>query len=331
MLKTRGLSKLTRSFPKLPLASELLEQRQKLTCSLLLFKFENNLKLTKAKYYVALGNEAGALLARQVKAQRLKYKISSLHHPTTKRLLTNPQDIANVFSDYYSSLYNLSTDTATLQPTDQCIQNFLSTIDLPHITHTQLEGLSQPFSDEEVLSAIKTLPLHKSPGEDGYTNEFYKTFDKLVTPHLTDLFNSAATSGSLPLDMRSIITTTPKPEKDPTSTTNYRPISLLNTDVKIFAMVIASRLLKCLPSLVHMDQVGFMPDRQAPDATRRVIDLIHQVTHTRTPSLLLYLDAEKAFDRVHWGFLRAVLSKFGIIGWFQTAILSLYSNPTAGC
>lgn len=94
--------------------------------------------------------------------------------------------------------------------------------------------------------------------------------------------------------------------------------------MKILAKVIASRLLECLSSLVHSDQVGFVPDRQAPDAARRVI---HQVTLVRAPSLLLSLEAEKAFDRVHWGFLKAVLTKFDINGWLQSAILSLYSYP----
>lgn len=169
--------------------------------------------------------------------------------------------------------------------------------------------------------------LQKSPGEDGYTNEFYKKFSKLVTAHLSALFNSAATSGSLPIDMLClIITTIPKPEKDPTSMTNYRPISFLNTNVKIFAKDIAPRLLKCLPSLV---QVGFMPDRQAPNATRKVINFIHQINRSQTLSLLLSLGTEKALDRVIWGFLKAVLSKFGITGWFQFVILSLYSNPSA--
>lgn len=95
--------------------------------------------------------------------------------------------------------------------------------------------------EEEITQTMKTLPLHKSPGKNGYTNTFYKQFSDLISPHLTSLFNSVATPGSLQIDMlRSIITTIPKPEKDPTSPTNYTPISLLNIDVKIF--VIASML-----------------------------------------------------------------------------------------
>lgn len=79
-----------------------------------------------------------------------------------------------------------------------------------------------------------------------------------------------------------------------------------------------------LPELVHPDQIGFVPGRQAPDATRRVLNLIHHAAHSQT---LLFFDTEKAFDRVHWTFLQAVLTKFGI--WFQDVILSLYSIPSA--
>lgn len=220
--------------------------------------------------------------------------------------------------------------STTPQPTDPIIQKFLALVDLPSITPAQLDLLSQPFTKAEILKTINTLPLHKFPGKDGYTNEFYKQFSDLISPHLTTLYNSASTSGSLPLDMlRSLITATPKPGKGPTSTTNYRTILLLNTDIKIFSKVIATRLMKCLPSLVHPDQGGFIPDRQALDATRRVLNLIHQVVQVQTPSLLLSLDAEKVFNRVHWGFLKAVLAKFGVTGWFQLAMLSLYSNPSA--
>lgn len=47
------------------------------------------------------------------------------------------------------------------------------------------------------------------------------------------------------------------------------------------------------------------------------------------PSLFLSLEAEKEFDHVHWGLLKAVLLKFGVHSWFHSAILSLYSNPRA--
>lgn len=75
--------------------------------------------------------------------------------------------------------------------------------------------------------------------------------------------------------------------------------------------------------------MGFIHGRQAPDGTRRLINLISQAEFCRTPSLLLSLDAEKVFYRVHLGYLQTVLNTFGIKGWIQKAILSLYSTPLA--
>lgn len=146
--------------PSHKLANELLEWRQKL-CSCLLYKYENNIKLAKANYY-ALGNKAGALLARQVEAQCSKCKRASLYHPISKQLLTNPQDIANSCSNYYSSLYNLANDPNIPKPTDSIIQNFLTSLDIPSVTPVQLDLLSQPFTDKEIIQAIKTLPLYST-------------------------------------------------------------------------------------------------------------------------------------------------------------------------
>lgn len=41
------------------------------------------------------------------------------------------------------------------------------------------------------------------------------------------------------------------------------------------------------------------------------------------------LDPEKAFDRVHWGFLGSVLQTFGLEGFIARAIKALYTNPSA--
>lgn len=106
-----------------------------------------------------------------------------------------------LFSEYYLSIYNLATDPFTSQSTDFTIQEFLSSVDLPSITSDQLHQLSQPFTKEEILNAIKTLPHKKSPGEDSFNNEYYKKFANILSPYLNNLFNNAASSGSFPLDM----------------------------------------------------------------------------------------------------------------------------------
>lgn len=129
--------------------------------------------------------------------------------------------------------------------------------------------------------------------------------------------------------LQALITTIPKSGKPPDQVSNYRPISLLNCDIKFFSKLIAVRLSDILPSLVNPDQVGFIKNRQARDGFRRILDLIQIARSTPADSVLVSLDAEKAFDRVSWPYLQRVLSKFGFQGFIRQAISSLYTYPSA--
>lgn len=82
----------------------------------------------------------------------------------------------------------------------------------------------------------------------------------------------------------------PKPQSDDTLSTNYRPISMLNIDIKVLAKILAAHLNKIIGTLIHRDQVGFMPSRQAGDNVRRAI-LLAQIAKTRRiPACFLSLD-----------------------------------------
>lgn len=142
---------------------------------------------------------------------------------------------------------------------------------------------------------------------------------------MTAVFNKAAETATLPQDMlRAHIVTLPKPGKEPTTPANFCPISLLNSDTKVYAKLLARRLTDIIPSIIQRDQMGFVRGRQTSDATRRIVNVIHFAEKTRTPSLLLSIDAEKAFDRVHCTYMEITLTKFGFKGPILQAIMALY-------
>uniref|UniRef100_A0A8C5MHD9 Reverse transcriptase domain-containing protein n=1 Tax=Leptobrachium leishanense TaxID=445787 RepID=A0A8C5MHD9_9ANUR len=95
------------------------------------------------------------------------------------------------------------------------------------------------------------------------------------------------------------------------------------------AKMLARRLNPILPSLIHPDQVGFVPLRGARDNTLRAINLLHISRVSSIPMLFLSVDAEKAFDRVDWSFLITVLAKLGLGPRWLAWVSALYSNPTA--
>lgn len=111
--------------------AQLLSLRQDLR-TLLLNSFEQVQRKIRATYY-STSNKAGKLLAQRLKGRRTKTQIPHMTHPHTKQMLTNPQDIANAFSDYYSDLYNISRDSSTSQPSHDDIDAFLQKITLPKL------------------------------------------------------------------------------------------------------------------------------------------------------------------------------------------------------
>uniref|UniRef100_A0A8C5MIU5 Reverse transcriptase domain-containing protein n=1 Tax=Leptobrachium leishanense TaxID=445787 RepID=A0A8C5MIU5_9ANUR len=128
--------------------------------------------------------------------------------------------------------------------------------------------------------------------------------------------------------LQATIVTLPKPGKPPTSCANFRPISLLNVDAKLYAKLLASRIAPLLPILISAEQTGFIPGRQTCDNTRRFYNIIDIAYRTNMSGLLLALDAEKAFDRLLWGYMRMALESFGFPALFINSIMSLYSSPT---
>ena len=104
----------------------------------------------------------------------------------------------------------------------------------------------------ECLKALNEFKNEKSPGTDGLQAEFYKHFWKELHTDMLQCFDYAYDSGKLSISQRrGIITLIPKPNKDTTVLDNLRPISLLNTDYKILAKVIAKRLEKVLPKIIN--------------------------------------------------------------------------------
>lgn len=95
-------------------------------------------------------------------------------------------------------------------------------------------GLDAPLTLKELQCSISFLKTGKTP-------EFYKTHAETLAIGLLEVLSASFKASSLPPSMsRAIIVVVPKPSKDPKLCSLYRPISLLNVDVKILAKVLAS-------------------------------------------------------------------------------------------
>lgn len=153
--------------------------------------------------------------------------------------------------------------------------------------------------------------------------------DLLSKPYL-DMLNDSFESGALPPSLREANKTLIlKKSKPPESCGSYRPISLLNADLKILSKILAVRLESILPHVINTDQTGFIKGRNSCNNIRRLLNVIQLCQQRATDGLVVPLDAEKAFDRVEWSYLLFTLQRFGLGSNFISWIKVLYNCPLA--
>ena len=78
------------------------------------------------------------------------------------------------------------------------MEKFLEKYNLPELNEAAAESLNRPITADEIDAVIKKLPIHKSPGPDGFTGEFYKAFKGELTHILHRLFEKIQEDGRLP-------------------------------------------------------------------------------------------------------------------------------------
>lgn len=198
------------------------------------------------------------------------------------------------------------------------------------LSEEQNKLLTDAVTESELNSAISRLKANKSPGPDGLPSEWYKAFRCELMPVLLRACNTTLENGIMPLSWNeAVISIIPKEGKNNLECGSYRPISVLNTNYKIFAAIIARILETILPEIIHNDQTGFISKRQTQDNIRRSLHIINHIQQNNTDAFFVSLDAEKAFDSVSWPFLNNVLKKFGMNDKFVTIIRTLYGKPSA--
>ncbi|BDA42525.1 probable LINE-1 retrotransposable element ORF2 protein at C-terminar half [Coccomyxa sp. Obi] len=146
--------------------------------------------------------------------------------------------------------------------------------------------------------------------------ELLEALDKSLTRRrllpLKDAFTSPA-SPALPPSMLQgrIILLYKGKGADRASPASYRPITLLNTDYKLAARTVASRLGPVLNQVVDPTQTGFLPKRWVGDNVLAHLEEISYLQDTQQPGVIVFLDFEKAFDRLDRAWIEQCMAAVG--------------------
>ena len=179
---------------------------------------------------------------------------------------------------------------------------------------------------EECTTALNSFSNNKSPGVDGLTYEFYKTFWDCIGPDLVTVINDSFNNGQLSLSQRTGVISLLYKKGDKLETKNWRPITLLCSDYKILAKVLTGRLAKVISFVTSPCQTCGVPGRFSGEVVRLIQNGLDYANSVNLGGALLSLDQEKAFDRVDWNFVHQVLSNMNFGPSFRKWIKLLYNN-----
>jgi exonuclease III len=231
----------------------------------------------------------------------------------------NTVTIREHIQEHFASLLNPQNENI---PVSQNCLRYLN----KQLSSGQAAELTLPITEDELKANLTSCARKKSPGPDGLTYEFYITFYDLLKLDLLKVFNSYLNNPELiPSGFaEGIITLIPKIAK-PQTVKDFRPISLLNCDYKLFTKIIANRVKKVLECVIGNGQSACLTGRSCVSNVCTLRDLIVAAkTDRNLRCALLSLDFEKAFDRIRHQFLWKVLQKFGFSEQFIEILQWLY-------
>ncbi|KAJ4429252.1 hypothetical protein ANN_26255 [Periplaneta americana] len=223
------------------------------------------------------GNDVEYTFRRQNVSSRLdRFYITRLHSIDVYRIQNASKKLKNFFTSFYAA-----------SPTSQkATSDILKSVNR-HLSLQQQQDLQSPITEEEIRLALEGAPKNTAPGPDGLTYQVYKNHWRLIKEYLIELMNYILDTGSV-IDGLSdgVVTLIPK-TTNPTTVSEYRPITLLKTDYKLFMKVLANRLKPAFRDIFEIGQTCGVPEKS----------IIHNLSTIR--DTVLYFE-EHHNDKEHY-------------------------------
>ncbi len=259
--------------------------------------------------------------AKQEAKKVSKDIIGQLAKEKNGEIYTDKENIMNISTQFYKDLYTPSNVNVNTQ------HKLLKNINKKVSAEAKV-NLDSPITIKELQMAVFQMLKGKSPGLDGIPVEFYQEYWDIIKDLYFDFIRAIRTNGIPGGKNMSVIKLIYKEKGEIFLLENYRPISLINVDIKILCKALANRLKIVLPNIIHSSQTAVY-GRQIDQTVHMIRDLIDIANKEDETAAFIFLDQEKAFDRVNHNFLFKVMRAFGFGEPFIQWINLLYSNASA--
>jgi hypothetical protein len=226
---------------------------------------------------------------------------------------SNEQEAANLFSDYFSSVYSTKHVDLDGKKID------ISTFDLPN---------NATFSVEDVFRNLSALENVWSIGPDGISGHFLFELRTIIAYPLWLLFRRSLDEGTFP-SMFKFSSVTPIPKSGSLSVvSNYRPISIQSHISKMFEHLVLISIQPTVNSILAEEQHGFRPKRSTTTCNLVFNNYVYDSFQYQTQVDVIYFDFLKAFDSVNHNVLTHILKELGfgepLLSWIRSFLSNRY-------
>ena len=237
----------------------------------------------------------------------------------------NEIKILNEIKKYYE---DIAKSNESIQNVDNKLENYLGDIEHNVLSGNEKDLCNLELSLDEVSKALTCINNDSSPGIDGIPVSWYKVFYNKIKLPLFNSLKCSVENECLGISTRRSVLTLLHKGKDLSKDEliNWRPISITNTDYKIFSKCLATRMQNVLSTIIHQSQSGFVKGRSMVDHIRLIDDFINLSNTFNTPGMVVSLDFQKAFDSVEKSTILASLRKFNFGDYFLKLVKTLINN-----
>ncbi|OBZ80768.1 hypothetical protein A0J61_11183, partial [Choanephora cucurbitarum] len=247
-------------------------------------------------------------LKRTASARLTKTTIPPRFHPTFDRVCVFKDEMLDAAFVFYDNL--LAPNPIGLNAKD----SLLEAIPQSYVLFADDSSLlTDSISFDGIMEAFSRCPKQSSPGLDDLPYSIVQliVLHPLCKNIVVQMYNDALKLGIFPpFWLSTSVCLLPK-KGDLFDLRNWRPISLINSDAKVFTRILNSRFLMVTDQMINPYQTGFVRGRFIADSRLSMKLLIEHARTSNSPAIALLLDQEKAYYQVHPLYRQLVLEKFG--------------------
>ncbi|KAK3508896.1 hypothetical protein QTP70_013717 [Hemibagrus guttatus] len=224
------------------------------------------------------------------------------------RVLTSEESVQRRWKEYFEELMNEENER------EKRVEGVNS-----------VEQKVDKIRKDEVRKALKRMKSGKAVGPDDILVEVWTCLGEAAVEFLTSLFSRVLESERMPEEWRrSVLVPIFKNKGDVQSCSNYRGIKLMSHTMKLWERVVEARLRKVVD--ICEQQYGFMPRKSTTDAIFALRILMEKYRDGQRELHCVFVDLEKAYDRVPREELWYCMRKSGVAKKYVRVVQDMYER-----